>query len=57
MEIKLQRGRKNVDVQRKHVCKTISICPQNYEKIKLIGKGNFSEGVRQLLESKEKNGD
>ena len=53
MENKLNRGKRNVDAQKRHVCKTISICPQNYEKIKLLGKGNFSEGVRQLLLKQE----
>lgn len=50
MKSKLQRGMRDVPKKERHSCKTVSISPENHERLKLIGKGNFSEGVRICLE-------
>ena len=48
-ENKLQRGMRDVPKKERHSCKTVSISPENHEKLKQIGNGNFSEGVRICL--------
>jgi hypothetical protein len=54
---RMNMGRKGIDQRIKHSCKTVSVSPENYEKIKQIGNGNFSEGVRRCLAIAEnKNG-
>ena len=41
---------KKLPKEKKHKCRTISICDKNYDLIKELGQGNFSKGIRYLLD-------
>jgi hypothetical protein len=41
---------RKVKEEKRHKCRTVSVSDENYEKIQKLGHGNFSSGVRVLVE-------